>query len=131
MQGHADEIRRLGGEVLAVHAAPPGTAAAYLARHPLPFPAVSDPTAAAHRAFGLGRTSWREFLRPAVLGRYLALMFRGWLPAAKAAGDDLLQLGGDFVLDGRGRLAYAYRSRTPTDRPPAGEVVEAVRRAAS
>jgi hypothetical protein len=38
-----------------------------------------------------------------------------------------MQLGGDFVLDGRGRVAYAYRSVEPTDRPPVEDLVRAVR----
>jgi hypothetical protein len=40
---------------------------------------------------------------------------------------DTLQLGGDFVVDRDGRLAYAYRSRGPDDRPSVDDLVDAVR----
>jgi peroxiredoxin len=125
--GCYDEIRGLGGEVVAVSFTPPQRVAAYLRAHPLPFPAVSDPERAAYRAFSLERTSWASFLRLSVLARYLKLIFLGWKPEAAQKGEDVLQLGGDFVIDAAGRLAYAYRSRVSTDRPPARALLEAAR----
>ena len=41
----------------------------------------------------------------------------------------MFQLGGDFVIDARGRLAYAYRSAEPTDRPAVAELLKAIRAA--
>jgi len=124
-----DEFRALGGAVVAVSFTPPGRVAAYLQAHPLPFPAVSDPERAAYRALALERTSWASFLRLSVLARYLKLLLRGVRPEAPAKGEDVLQLGGDIVIDAAGRLAYAYRSRVATDRPSARALLEAVRRA--
>ncbi|MDQ4049819.1 MAG: AhpC/TSA family protein, partial [Actinomycetota bacterium] len=43
---------------------------------------------------------------------------------------DLLQLGGDAVLDAHGRLAWIHRSAGPEDRPTVEELVTVVRRAA-
>jgi peroxiredoxin len=124
-----DDIRQLGGEVLVVSFTEPRRLAVYLERYPLPFPVVADPSRAAYQGLGLGRTSWATFFRGGVLGRYLRLIFRGWLPRS-SEGDDVLQLGGDFVLDGQGRLVFAYRSAEPTDRPPADELLGALRTAA-
>ncbi len=123
------DLRALGGEVVAVSFTSPERVAAYLQAHPLPFPAVSDPERAAYRALSLERTSWASFLRLQVIVGYLKLMFRGWKPQAAQKGADVLQLGGDFVIDTAGRLAYAYRSRVPTDRPTIGRLLEAVRAA--
>lgn len=130
MKDHYDAIRAAGGEVLAVSFTRPERVAAYLERYPLPFPAVSDPERAAYRAFALGRTGWGAFFRPSVLLGYFRLMFRGWLPKQPGEGEDVLQLGGDFVIDRQGRLVYAYPSEGPTDRPRVEEVVAAMRRAA-
>jgi peroxiredoxin len=113
--------------VVAVSLTTPPRVAAYLQAHPLPFPAVSDPERAAYQALSLERTPWSSFLRPRVIARYLKLMFLGWRPQKSEKGEDVLQLGGDFVIDSTGRLTYAYRSREPTDRPPARALVEAVR----
>ena len=120
------EFRRLDAEVLAVSFAPPHVVAAFLAESPTPFPVLSDPTREAYRALGLGRTTWTTFLHGGVVGRYLRLMLRGWLPHRSSKGEDLLQLGGDFVLDGRRRIVYIHRSAEPTDRPSVDEVLCAV-----
>ncbi len=130
MRQHYEEARRLGGEVVAVVLARPEALALFLQEQPLPFPLLADPTRAAYRAFDLGRTSWATIFRPDVLWRYLGLIFRGWRPRRKGEGEDVLQLGGDFVLDAGGRLVHAYRSAEPTDRPPIEELLEALRRAA-
>jgi hypothetical protein len=65
-------------------------------------------------------------LNPLVLGRYLLILLRGRLPVRPQEGDDLMQLGGDFVLDSQRRLVYAHCSANATDRPPADELVRAV-----
>lgn len=127
MKERHGEIEALGGRVVAVSFTPPEKATAYLQRHPLPFPAVVDPSLEAYRRFELGRTSWREMLRPSVLARYLKLMLRGGLPVRAARDEDLMQLGGDFVLDADRRLVFAYRSADPADRPSATALVEAIR----
>ena len=106
---------------------PRSQVAAYLARYSLPFSVVSDPTLSAYQRFGLGRTSWLSMLRPGVVLRYLAKMLRGWLPRKPGQGEDILQLGGDFVLDAGKNVVYTHPSRDPTDRPTKEELLEAVR----
>jgi AhpC/TSA antioxidant enzyme len=123
------QIKSLGGEVLVVSFAPPPKVAAYLARKCLPFPVVSDPTLDAYRAFALGRTSWLEIVNPAVLWRFVKIVLRGWLPRKPDKDEDLLQLGGDFVVDRARRIVYAHPSREPTDRPTNAKLLEAVRAA--
>jgi hypothetical protein len=93
---------------------------------PLPFQVVSDPTRAGYAAFGLERTTWWRMLRPAVVLRYLGLIFRGWKVRMLREGEDVLQLGGDFVLDAQRRLRYAHRSVEPTDRPPVEDLLRAL-----
>ena len=127
MQTIYPQIRELGGEVLAVSFSSPVRVAAYVQRYPLPFPVLSDPDRQAYKSFALEKTSWAAMLRPASLLRYVKLMVRGWLPGSPAKNDDLLQLGGDFVLDEQKRLVFAYRSAEPTDRPPAGKVLQIMR----
>jgi peroxiredoxin len=126
---HYDALRAAGAEVLVITQARPELLAAFLREEALPFPVVTDPTRRAYEAFGLGRTSWSAMLRPGVLLGYLRLIFRGWRPRRWTEGEDVWQLGGDFVLDGEGRVAYAYRSAESTDRPAVGELIEAVQKA--
>ncbi len=125
------DIRGLGGEVLVVSFTPPPKVAAYLARYELPFAVVSDPDLAAYKSFGLERTTVGSLFRPSVIFHYLKLIFRGWLPRKPGRGEDVLQLGGDFVLDRERRLVYAHPSQEPTDRPTNDELLDAIRRAAA
>jgi len=121
-----EEIQRLGGEVLVISFAQPELLVLYEREQSLPFPVVADPTLTAYQAFGLERTTWREMLRGGVLWRYTQLMLRGWSPKRMNKGEDVLQLGGDFVLDAHRRLVYVYRSAEPTDRPAVAELLKAI-----
>ena len=118
--------RRRDGRCI-ISQARPELLAAFLREQPLPFPVVADPGRDVYRIFGLERTSWGAMFRPGVIFRYLRLLFRGWRPQQAREGEDILQLGGDFVLDGKGRLIYAYRSAEPTDRPSIEGLLLAVR----
>ena len=114
---NVERLRAAGVSVLIVSQAQPAVLATFLRRHPQPFPVVCDPDRAVYRAFGLERTHWLNFFRPAVVWRYLRLVVRGGKVRMPYPGEDVLQLGGDFLLDRTGRVVFAYRSRTATDRP--------------
>lgn len=118
-----DEIERLGVHVAVISFSNPDRVRAYVDRYPQPFEVYSDPELIAYRAFELGRTSFADILRPGVLWRFVKILARGRLPRKPAAGDDVLQLGGDFVLDGERRLRYAHPSADPTDRPSNDELL--------
>jgi hypothetical protein len=126
VRGQHEAIRQLGGEVLVVSFAQPPLLALFERDQALPFPMVADPSLTAYRAFGLERTSWRGIVRGRVVWGYLRLMLRGWAPQRGNKGEDVLQLGGDFVLDEHRRLVYAYRSAEPTARPPVEELLQAI-----
>lgn len=97
----------------------------YREAHGWPFPVVSDPSRAAYRAFGLGSATTARLFGPRVVLRYAALMMRGYRPGVSDS--DVHQLGGDFVLDAGRRVVSAHRSSDPADRPPAAELVRALR----
>ena len=93
----------------------------------LPLPTVCDPDRAAYRYFDLDRGRWSMFFRWGVLARYLRLIFTGWRPHSGEAGEDMLQLGGDFILSADRHLLYAHRSNDPADRPAAAVLVDQIR----
>ncbi len=126
MEKHLDEIRQAGAEVMVITQSQPKAVAALS----LPLPTLCDPERIAYRAFGLDRGKWSMFFRWKVLARYLRLVFTGWMPRGYEVGEDVLQLGGDFLLSADRRLLYAYRSNDPADRPAAKDLVEEVRRLA-
>ena len=75
----------------------------------LPLPTVCDPDRTAYRYFGLDGGRWSMFFRRKVLAHYLRLIFTGWRPRPGVAGEDMLKLGGDFVLSADRRLVCALR----------------------
>lgn len=95
----------------------------------LPFPLVLDRTRAAYAAWGLGRTNlFGAMLSPSLNWRYLRLLIRGERFLGFAP--DMFQLGGDFVVEPAGRIAFAHRMRNNGDRAPVSRLVDELRRAA-
>jgi peroxiredoxin len=124
---NVERFREASTNVVAVSQAKPAMLAMFLRHSPQPFPVVCDPDRTTYRAFGLERTSFWSFLRPSVLWGYLRLIFRGSKVLLPYEGEDVYQLGGDFLLDRTGRITYAYRSRTATDRPTIQTLLDAIR----
>lgn len=119
-----DEIRSAGADVLVVTQSRPEAVSAAS----LPLSTVCDPDRAAYRHFGLDRGRASMFFRRSVLVRYLRLILAGWRPRLGEAGEDMLQLGGDFLLSADRHLLYAHRSNDPADRPSAADLVDQIRR---
>lgn len=125
MEALLPRLRSRGAGLVAVSQAAPAVLAAHLEQQPRPFPFVCDPSRRVYQMMGLERGGWAMFLRPRVLGRYLRLLGAGWRPRV-GSGEDLFQLGGDFVLDADRRLLLAHRSADPADRPSADTVLAAL-----
>ncbi len=96
----------------------------FRARLELPFPVLADEERATYRAYGLGRGPWWRVWGLATIRRYAALLARGRRLGRPS--EDVLQLGGDFVVGPDGRLVYVHRSTGPPDRPPVDALVRAV-----
>lgn len=126
MDAARERIAARDCSVLVVTQARPDVLSRHLSRAGWAVPVVCDPDRAAYRAFGLERAPWWTFLRPRVLFGYLFGMLRGYAPKMPYAGEDVLQLGGDFILDRNGRVVFAYRSAVPTDRPAVGKLLAAI-----
>lgn len=98
----------------------------YRGRLGLPYAVLADESRATYRAYGLGRGRWWRVWGPATVRAYARLMRTG--ARVERPQEDTGQLGGDFVVDRQGRLAYAYPSTGPSDRPPVDDLVVAVAR---
>ena len=126
MTSRAADFRALGCDVLVVTQARPDVLTGFLNRYPQPVPVVGDPERVSYRAFRLERTGWWTFFRPGVVWRYLKHMLRVRL-RTPYEGEDVRQLGGDFILDRVGKVLYAYRDPDPTRRPTVDELLAACR----
>jgi len=91
----------------------------------VPLPVLVDQDRAAYATWGLGRAPWwRIWLDPVVWRTYATLLGSG--ARLRGSGDDVLQLGGDFVVAPDGSIAYS-RPQQRDDRPPVGELLAVVR----
>jgi peroxiredoxin len=122
-----DALRAGGCDVVVVTPSKPDDLREILEGNPQPLTFIGDPTREVYRAFGLTRGKASMFLSPRIIGTYLAKMWGGWRVRKPRKGEDLLQLGGDFVLDATRRLVFAYRSIDPTDRPPVQQLLDAIK----
>jgi hypothetical protein len=111
------QIRAAGAELIAITQSRPQDLSRHLEAEPRPFPFVCDPDRHTFRTFGLERGTHAMLLKPRVIGHYLRRLFGGWRVRPVAKGEDVLQLGGDVVLDRDHRIVFLHRSRTPPDRP--------------
>ena len=120
----------IAARVVCVTFAEPRALSAFERELNLPYPLYGDPDRTTYRALGFGRACARRvWLDPRVWRRYAALLLRGRRPPVPVGSQDTLQLGGDAVLDARGRLRWIYRSRGPEDRPSVEQLAAAVRAA--
>ena len=119
-------LERRAASVLVISFGTPAAVASYRARTGLPFVFAADPGREAYQAYGMLRASrWRVW-HPRVLWGYLVLTLRGMRPRRAASGEDLSQLGGDFVIGPDGRLRLAHVSQGPEDRPSALRLLSAL-----
>lgn len=115
-----------GADAAVITFAPVASLAAYRNHLELPFPVLTDPTRALYRRFGLGRGSFRDIYGVGTLRMYARLLRNGRrLSRPTQATQDTRQLGGDFAIDGDGRLLAAFRPSSPDSRPTLDQLIEA------
>jgi peroxiredoxin len=127
--GAHEEIRSLGGDIVAVFQYRAEPTFHFCRRRGVPFDCLGDPEREAYHAVGLERGGPLEFLGPGAAV--------GWLKAA-AHGNfagrpqgDTAQRPGTFVVAPDGTVAFAHYNRNSADNPSNEEVLEAVRAAAA
>ena len=104
----------------------PEFAVRYHEHHELPFPLLVDPGRETYRTYGLTRGSVGRVWGWRAMKRYVAIIARSGIGELRAPREDTLQLGGDFVIDREGRLAWGFWGAGPDDRPPVADLAAAV-----
>jgi alkyl hydroperoxide reductase subunit AhpC len=87
---------------------------AWLAETKSPFPMLLDESRLLYHAYGLRRSVMHSW-GPRNLWYYAQALASGRKMFGKRG--DPNQLGGNFIVDARGVVRYAYPSHNPTDRP--------------
>ena len=122
---HRERIEAAGATVLAIGFDAPDR---MLRGIDFPWPVLLDRDRVAYRRFGLGRAPRGALLRLDWVRGYARMMLRG--DALARPGHDVLQLGGDFVIDRAGVIVLAHPSAHFDDREPVGALISALEEAA-
>lgn len=125
MRQRFSDFERVGVNVVAVGMGSPTRTAAFRAEMELPFPVLCDPRREAYRRYRLMRADFRRELTLGSLTHGLRDTARH---GVKSSPDqDMLQLGGVFVVAPDGRLAYTHRALRFSDNPPVDDLLRAAR----
>jgi hypothetical protein len=99
--------------------------AQYVKHHDLEIPVLVDPTRDTYRAYGLERGSVLRVWGWRAAKRYAEILWKQKRGSDLGAlQSDTLQLGGDFIVDASGNLAYGFWSEGPDDRPSIQELID-------
>jgi hypothetical protein len=118
---HRDRIEAADGIVLAIGFDSPER---MLSGLDFPWPVLLDRERVAYRRYGLGRAPLTDVLTLGWLPGFLRKLLGG--DPLKRPGLDVLQLGGDFVVDRDGTVVLAHPSEHFEDREPTGALVSAM-----
>jgi hypothetical protein len=119
---HRERIEAAGGLVLAVaFDEPRRVRAGLLSGVDDPWPVLIDRDRSAYRRWGLRRASRLQLARLDWVRGYARMLLRG--DRLARPGRDVLQLGGDFVIDANGTVVLSRPQAGFDDRPAAGLLV--------
>jgi hypothetical protein len=121
-------IADLGADVLLVAYHDPELMMSRMLRDlAVPFLLLVDRQRHAYERWGLGKYTAKALLVPGLYPAIVKLLLRR--PPNLGTVPDTRQLGGDFVVDGAGRLALVKRMRSIYDRAPVPDLLSAIERA--
>ena len=129
MGGAHEEIRALGGDIVAVFQYRAEPTFHFCRKRDVPFDCLGDPEREAYHAVGLEDGGLLEYMGPRAAV--------GWLKAASHGSfggkpeGDVAQRPGTFVVAPDGSVAFAHYNRNSADNPSNEQVIEAVRAAAA
>jgi peroxiredoxin len=124
-----EEIRSLGGDVVAVFQYRGEPTFHFCRRRGTPFDCLGDPDREGYHAVGLERGGALEHLGPKAMFGYLKAASHGNFAGVPQG--DTSQRPGTFVVAADGRVTFAHYNHNAADNPSNDEVLEAVRAAAA
>ncbi len=115
------EFQTLGLGIVVIGLGSPARTKEFRQSIGVPFPILSDPRRESYRRYGLMRTDFRRELNPSTLTHGLHDTLRHGVK--RSPDQDMLQLGGVFIVDMAGVIRYAHRARQWHDNPPVDDLL--------
>jgi peroxiredoxin len=123
LRGEVDGFRALGAELAVVGNGTPAQAKEFAAEYELPFRLYVDPKLDAYRAAGL-RRGVLDTLNPGTLAHAVRALRTGARQGLTKG--DPWQLGGAFVIEPGGRVAFRHVSRDAGDHADPAKIRKAL-----
>jgi peroxiredoxin len=115
VQKHIKKFNEFNVRITVISFADDMSLAPYKANFKWDMELVSDPTRKLYKQYGLKRGKILDILHPKTLLKYTGYILQG--KKMKKPTEDIYQLGGDFILDAKGKVFFSYPSKHPEDRP--------------
>jgi len=125
LRRHADQVERLGLEIVVVTFEARERAEEYVRETGLRWPLLLDRRRVLYSAYGMGRGRWSAIWGPPTWWAYIRLI--GWGHRLRRPTGDIRQLGGDVRVDPAARVALHHVGKGPADRPAVAALFERVR----
>ena len=125
MRRHEGEFEGLGLRVVVVTFEARERAEEYVRETGLRWPLLIDRRRVLYDAYGMGHGRWSAIWGPESWWAYAQLIARGHRPRRPTG--DVYQLGGDVIVDPKGKVALHHVGRGPADRPAVAALLERVR----
>ena len=123
MRQDYERFKQAGLDVVAIGLGSPDRTREFRQTFQLPFPILSDPRCVAYRAYGLSRLDLRREANITSAVRFVRASLRHG--GRREPEQDMLQLGGVFVVDTGGIIQYAFRSSRAHEFPSSDELIQA------
>ncbi len=127
LRGIERDVRDAGGEMLVFFRSGTESLAAYFKEFEHEFQVLGDPMGSIYRSFGV-RGSLLGYLSPKTLLAAARAGKSGYRHGAFEHGE--LQMPADFVIDSRGRIAYALYGKHANDHTPNQKLLDELKKAA-
>lgn len=115
LEANKAHLEARGLQVVAVGMGTPKTTDKFVQEMGVTFPVLADPRRTAYEAYRLMKMHWREQLRPAeFLKTTQNLLKHG---GGSNEGQDVMQLGGTFIINSKGIVTYAHTNKAVSDDP--------------
>ncbi len=126
MREREDELDALGVKVCIVTFEAGLMALAYAEDTDLAWPILVDESRSLYKAYGMERGSWWDVWGPASWLAYAKLLVRG--RRFQQSDADVMQLGGNVLIDPSGKILVHHVGSGPADRPSVASLFDVIQR---
>lgn len=117
------QLEQAGLRVVAIGMGTPARTKAFIEEMGVSFPIFSDPRRQSYEAYRLMKMDWREQLRPSEFLKTTQNILKHGGDAT--TDQDVMQLGGTFIVNRHGTITFAYTNKAMSDDPNVAMLLQA------